>query len=217
MSNEGAPHDLRAMIPLPQVPALAGREDVKAIFAGRFNTAPGVQLLKTPWCENPQTHMPWPRCWPRSCKFFTQHTTNPMNGIIRSLLFAVLILAGSLPAHALKIVVIPGAAPGWICAWRGGGLVGSLNRRSFAERFNLRGGFSVAGSKVFAVWSGAELPGSGRSETEKCEVFAVEGRNIGAQSSGLRTPMPDFLTTCRQICVVVTSLCPSRSCTVRTS
>jgi hypothetical protein len=52
-------------------------------------------------------------------------------------------------------------------------LVGSLNRRSLAERFNLRGGSSDGGRKVFAVCSGAELRARGRSATEKGEVFAL--------------------------------------------
>lgn len=57
----------------------------------------------------------------------------------------------------------------------GGWLVGSLNRRSFAERFNLRGRSVDGGRKVFAIWSEAELWASGRSGTEKGEVFAAGG------------------------------------------
>ncbi len=42
-----------------------------------------------------------------------------------------------------------------LCGLQAGSL-GSLNRRRFAERFNLRGGSSAGGSKVFGVCSGAK-------------------------------------------------------------
>src|SRR5262249_50671177 len=36
-------------------------------------------------------------------------------------------------------------------------------------------------------------------------------------SNGLLTPTPGFCITCVKICIVATSVCPSRSCTVRMS
>ena len=48
------------------------------------------------------------------------------------------------------------AATGVICARRAGWLLGRLNLRSFAERFNLRGVSPAGGGKVFGLWSAAD-------------------------------------------------------------
>jgi hypothetical protein len=48
-----------------------------------------------------------------------------------------------------------------VVLWFGCAYSGSLKRRSFAKRFNLRGGFSAGGGKVFGLCNEAELRASG--------------------------------------------------------
>ena len=88
-----------------------------------------------------------------------------------------------------------GAATGGICAWWGGWIVGSLNRLSFAKRFNLRGGSSVDRRKVFTVCRGTRdrlivVVVQGNRQ-DQCHASACStARRQLARESGIRAHSP---------------------------